>query len=232
MSVTPIQHGVFFSPRTELPRGRHALSREEAASAQKERLMAAFSELVAEHGLGAVTIGDLVGHTAVSRGAFYSCFDDLASCGDAAYDRFISVLLERLGEAMDPTDHWHEFVASAVRAYLETLQSDPVVSRAMQIEMDAAGRPARIRRQNALGAIAHVIKARYLLLQEEDASFGPLPEDAYLGWVYAVRQLACDKLENETDPDLLSLVDPIVDWIGATIKGAMLVQPDTASPTS
>ena len=114
--------------------------------------MAAFTELVADRGLRSVTVTDVVAHAGVSRAAFYSCFDDLTGCANAAYERFISVLLTRLAEAMDPSDHWHEFVESAIRAYLEALQADPVVARAMQIEMDAAGKPARIRRRRALRA--------------------------------------------------------------------------------
>jgi AcrR family transcriptional regulator len=105
--------------------------------------MTTFTELVADRGLAAVSVTDVVAHAGVSRSAFYACFDDLAGCADAAYERFISVLLTRLAQAMDPTDHWQVFVESPVRAYLETLQSDPVVARAMQIEMDA--RQARAR---------------------------------------------------------------------------------------
>ena len=122
---------------------------------------------------------------AVSRAAFYSCFDDLSGCADAAYERFIAVLLERVSEALDPTDHWQEFVESAVRAYLETLQADLVVAKAMQIEMDAAGKAARTRRREALKQFADVIGARHALLREENPSIGPLPGEAYLGHVYA-----------------------------------------------
>ena len=38
--------------------------------------------------------------------------------------------------------------------------------------------------------------------------------------VYAVRQLACDALEDDPDADLLALVDPIVEWIAAAVAGA------------
>ncbi|HTU15168.1 MAG TPA: TetR/AcrR family transcriptional regulator [Solirubrobacterales bacterium] len=220
MGVPAIRYGVFFSPRSELPRGRHALDRDEAIEVQRERLMAAFAELVADRGLADVTVTDVVAHTSVSRAAFYSCFDDLAGCGDAAYDRFIAVLLERLGTALNPADHWQTFVDSAVRAYLETLQSDPVVARAMQIEMDAAGKAARVRRRHALKTIADVIRSRHATLLVEDPSMGSLPDEAHLGFVYAVRQLACDALEDDPEPDLLALIDPAVHWIRASVYGA------------
>lgn len=69
---------------------------------QRERLMTAFTELVAERGLAAVTVTDVVARAAVSRAAFYACFEDLADCADAAYERFISVLVARITHAMDP----------------------------------------------------------------------------------------------------------------------------------
>ena len=220
LRVPRIQPGVFFSPRSDLPRGRHALDRETVREAQCERVMTAFTELVADRGLAAVSVTDVVAQAGISRSAFYACFDDLAGCADAAYERFISVLLTRLAQAMDPTDHWQVFVESAVRAYLETLQHDPVVARAMQIEMDAAGKPARARRRRALKQIADVIAAKHAELRQEDPSIGALPNEAFLGVVYAVRQLACDALEDDSEPDLLALVEPTLQWIAAAVRGA------------
>ena len=186
--------------------------------------MAAFTELVADRGLAAVTVTDVVAHASVSRAAFYACFDDLPACADAAYERFISVLLTRLAAAMDPTAHWHDFVESAIRAYLETLQADIVVTRALQIEMDAAGKAARLRRRLALEQIADVIASRHAQLREQDPTVGALPEKAHLGHVYAVRQFACDALESDPDPDLLALVDPTVRWVAAAVAGAASVE--------
>ena len=219
MAIRRIRPGVFFAPRAELPRGRHALDRDEVRQAQRERLMAAFTELVADQGLSSVTIADVVGHAGVSRAAFYGSFDGLPACADAAYERFISVLLTRLGGAMNPTDDWYAFIQSAVSAYLEALQADPVVARAMQIEMDAAGPSARVRRRHALRQIADLIGVRYAQFRHEDSSIGPLPPEAHLGLVYAVRQLACDALEDD-DPDLMPLAEPAIRWAAAAVLGA------------
>lgn len=218
-----IKSGVFFTPRKELPRGRHALSRDEALDAQRERLMSAFCEVVAEQGIAGLTVTDLVSRAGVSRTAFYSCFEDLESCSDAAYERFISVLVERLFFVLDPGLAWDEYVENGIRAYLETLQSDPVVARAMQIEMDAAGKAARTRRRSALHQMAEVIGSRYEILMQEDPTFGPVPLEAHLALIYGMRQLACDALDTEDEPDLLRLVEPTKRWILASVQGAPLV---------
>lgn len=223
MSRQAIKSGVFFTPRSELPRGRHALSREEAIEAQRERLMSAFCEVVADQGLAGLTVGELVSHAGVSRTAFYDCFEDLERCSDAAYERFISVLIERLFFALDAELAWEDYVETGIRAYLETLQSDPVVSRAMQIEMDAAGKTARTRRRLALNQMAEVIGSRYTALMNEDPAFGPVPLEAHLALIYGMRQLACDALDTEEEPDLLRLVEPTKRWILAAVRGAPLV---------
>jgi len=218
-----IKRGVFFSPRDELPRGRHALNRDDAFEAQRERLLSAFCEVVADQGLIGLTVTELVAHAGVSRTAFYDCFDDLETCSDSAYERFISVLVERLFYALDADLEWEDYVEAGVRAYLGTLQSDPVVSRAMQIEMDAAGKTARARRRLALNQMADVIGSRYEVLMREDPSFGPVPLEAHLALIYGMRQLACDALDTEEEPDLLKLVEPTKRWILATVRGAPLV---------
>ena len=38
--------------------------------------------------------------------------------------------------------------------------------------------------------------------------------------VYAVRQLACDALDVDAEPDLLALVEPTLQWLAAAVRGA------------
>ena len=226
MTVQRVAPGVFFSPSNTLPRGRHALARQDLQGAQRERLMAAFTELVASRGLSTVTVADIVARAGVSRSAFYACFEDLSGCADSAYERFIAVLLNRLTAAIDPDADWPAFIASVITGYLGALQDDLVVARAMQIEMDAAGRPARTRRRAALSLLAAAIENRYTTLRASDPTLRPLPTEAYLGYVYAVRQLACDALEDEPDPNLLALLGPIVQWVTAGVTTETHVQTD------
>ena len=49
-SVPRVRDGVFFTLPEALPRGRHKLTREQVTDAQRERLLAAVTELLAGRG--------------------------------------------------------------------------------------------------------------------------------------------------------------------------------------
>src|ERR1700726_4402734 len=70
-SAAQITPGVFFGASVALPRGPQALPRADVLAAQRERLMAAMAELLAEAGYAQVKIGTLASRAKLSRPAFY-----------------------------------------------------------------------------------------------------------------------------------------------------------------
>jgi AcrR family transcriptional regulator len=215
--VARVRDGVFFQVPLALPRGRHKLAREQVLAAQRERLMASLAELMAAHGYRAVKVGEVAERAGVSRAAFYDCFADKEACAFAAYDRFIEALLGRLA-ATEHSDRWEVFIASLLESYLGTLQKDPVVARAFQLEMDALGSEARRRRRESLVRFAEFLRAERERTDAADARRRPLPFSAYLGVVYAARQIACDALDADADPDLLALVPELAGWMGDLLE--------------
>ncbi|GAC68044.1 TetR/AcrR family transcriptional regulator [Gordonia soli] len=206
--------GLFFHPPTPLPRGRHNVPREQVDAAQNERLLIALTELVAARGYTATSVGDIVERAQVSRVAFYRSFADKQSCALAAYARFIDVLLANIAARLDPDQGLAEFVDSCLRAYLEPMQDDPIVGRAFQVEIDAMGAPARDRRRQALQLFADTLAAHHRHLIDTGRAGGtPLPPSAYLGVVYAVRQLTSDALETTEPVDLLESVPELSRWL-------------------
>ena len=214
-----VREGLFFSTPAVLPRGRHGLPRDQVVAAQRERLMAAMTVLMADLGYEHVRVGDVASEAGVSRAAFYECFPDKESCAFAAYDRFIEVLLGRVAAALDPTKDVEDYVVTLLEGYLGTLEDDPVVGRAFQLEMDAVGAIARRRRRQALEPFAEVIRRHHELLSGRDTTLKPLPEQAYRGIVYGVRQIASDALDEHDEPDLRSLIPDMTCWILAAFRG-------------
>jgi AcrR family transcriptional regulator len=211
--VGRVRDGLFFHTPEALPRGRHSLARERIVEAQRERLLIAMTELIAACGYDAVRIGDVTERAAVSRAAFYESFPDKSACAAAAYDRFIEVLLTSVARSLRRDQPLVEFVEGALRGYLEPLQDDPVVGRAFQVEIDAMGPLARQRRRESLRRFADALAHHHGRLARAGQAGTPLALNAYLGAVYAVRQLASDALEREEHPDLLGLVPDLTGWL-------------------
>jgi AcrR family transcriptional regulator len=225
--VTP---GVFFAELAVLPRGRHTLTRDKVRAIQRERLMVAITELMAERGYRNVTIQDIVGRAGVSRSAFYDCFPRKEDCAFAAYGRFIEVLLIAIAQRTADSADWESFIVGLLDGYVSTLVRDLVVARAFQIEMDAVGPEARKRRRRALRRFAAFIRSQQERLAADDPTLQTLPDEAYLGAVYAARQVACDALDQRRTADLLALVPRLSGWMAAGLWDAAPVRQFRSPP--
>jgi AcrR family transcriptional regulator len=208
--IACVTDGVFFTPPAALPRGRHKLTREQVQSAQRDRLLIAVTELLAAHGDRGFGPGEIASRAGVSLAAFYACFENKGACIFAGYDRFIEVLLTQMAAIEETGKDRATLVNEIVGTYLGTLESDLVVARAYQVEIDALGPPARERRRNALNLFA----AYFRELSDRVSSDGrSLPLTAFIGAVYAARQLASDALDAEADPDLAALGEDLQLWM-------------------
>jgi AcrR family transcriptional regulator len=203
-----------------LPRGPHSLSREDVAASQRERLFDACTDLLAEGGYAAVTIGELARRAGVSRGAFYEHFSGKEDCVLAAYDRFAARLVAAMTADLDLDADWHVFIDRLLDGYLSSLEDDPVAARAFVVELDAAGPAARARRREAIHAFATLIATRHAAIRERDPSLGPLPQRAYLGLALGVREMVREQLETDPEPRLSDLAPDVRTWINAMIAGA------------
>ncbi|CCQ17348.1 Transcriptional regulator, TetR family [Rhodococcus sp. AW25M09] len=214
--VPRITEGIFFTTPPKLPRGPHRLSREEVLTTHRERLMISFTELVAANGYSDAGVREIVERSSVSRSAFYDCFDSKESCAEAAYGRFISVLVDRMMSHL--VHRSTQDVFRVLSTYFSALQSDLVVARAFQVEMDSAGSLTRVRRRTALRGVAELLHAELRRHAQDDPDLDPdLSIDALVGIVYAVRQLASDMLDTEVEPNLEAVVPRLAQWLDNSI---------------
>jgi AcrR family transcriptional regulator len=220
MSIMRTSDTPIFEPPPALPRGPHQLTREQVAESQRTRLMAAFTELLAERGYAAVRIGDLATRAGVSRAAFYEHFADREACLLAAYDRFAAAVTAAITEGIDEQAPWSAFIEVTLDGYLRVLEGDPVAARAFIIEMDAAGPAARRRRREAMAGFAELLAHRHAQIRARDPSLGSLPKPAYLALVLAIRELVHQALENEKLPRFRDIAPAIVVLATAVVEGA------------
>ena len=192
--------------------------------------MSAIALLAADKGYANATITEVARRARVSPNVFYAHFRDKEDCYLAAYQVFAETLLARLAEEVEPTTSWHEFVSSALEAYLGTLEAEPELARGFLLEMNGAGSRARALRHNAYAAIAGVVKERHALIRRTDARLAPLPDSAYMGMVHGVREIVCDALGRERRPALTALAPDLSLWITATIQGAAAAEQQLSDP--
>ena len=208
-----VRDGVFFTMPESLPRGRHNLPPDQVSNAQRERLLVAVTELLADRGYRGFGAGDVASRAGVSLAAFYAQFENKDACVFAGYDRFIQVLLQRMVAVELPKSDRAGLVRALIAAYLETLQEDLVVARAYQVEIDALGPEARARRRDSLTLFANHVRARAGELEPDGQPPEELPWSAYIGIVYAARQIASDALDTEPEPDLTALEADFATWM-------------------
>ncbi|MFF5259873.1 TetR/AcrR family transcriptional regulator [Actinomadura viridis] len=149
-----------------LPRGRHALAREEVERIQRSRLCQAMAEVMTEKGYVGTSVEDVLKRAGVSRQSFYTLFSSKIDCFMAAFACAGELLLERLGAAIGDgaggvpagpasagpapaADERLELCERAILAYLGALADELPYARLFLVEVYAAG-PEAIQRRSRL----------------------------------------------------------------------------------
>lgn len=153
-----------------LPRGRHGLPREQVIASQRERILVATAEAMAENGYIGTSVAAILKRAGVSRETFYEQFRSKEDCFEAAYERAVQLLLDRIAEATETEDGAPgdtdpmARMDRIFRAYLQYLVDDPASARLFLVEVFAVGSAAIARRaqlqERFVELIAAVLDAR------------------------------------------------------------------------
>jgi len=205
--------GGFFDPPEALPRGQHGLSRDQVQSVQRERVLRAFIELLAEDGYAKLGIARVCERAGVSHTTFYELFSDKEDCMCAAYDRYIEVVRRTArAKGILESKTWRQYVEGALDAYFDVLAADPKVARGFLVEMHDIGARAAARRTQALRGFAE----RRMLVESKLRKVDPLlkarPFSVHMATIQVQRILALEALEATPEPDFSSLRAELVDW--------------------
>jgi AcrR family transcriptional regulator len=138
----------------KLPPGRHLVPPDFVAQNQRERMLLATAELVAERGYQKTTI-ELIAKTArVALSTFYEQFSSKEDCFLAAFDETIDAAAEVFDELLDPEQAWADQIAAALEIALEMVVNEPARARLCIVESQAAGGAALTRYQGMLERVA------------------------------------------------------------------------------
>lgn len=130
----------------QLPRGRHGLTRAEVVRSQRERMLRALAQTMADKGYVATTVADVLRAAGVSRETFYEQFKSKEDCFAHAYEAAASILLSGLTEAQGADGEPLDRLSRALRVYLDTLADESEFARLFLVEVYAAGPEALARR--------------------------------------------------------------------------------------
>lgn len=180
---------------TPLKRGRHHLPPEAVRASQRERMMAAAIELVAEHGFPKTTVRQIVGRARVSFTAFSENFADKADCFLAACEEAADELLTELyAAASSPT--WVQAVNAGTQAYLRWWSEHPAFARAYFLGLPLAGSEIAERGRN-YEAFRGMYRALAARARGEQPELAPLQEVVPAALVHAISGTVADRIRQD-----------------------------------
>lgn len=186
-------------PDRVIKRGRHGLAPETVAEIQRERLIDAFVQVVAEQGYQQATISRITQAAGVTKKAFYDHFEDREACFLAAYEQGTAIILARVEEARKAAASWPAGVLASMRTLLELLAAEPRFARVSVVEINSAAPRVRAVRTRYLEGF------RSLLTDPQDGLAG-VPgtvADAVIGGVYSAIYIKADSGRTEELPELV-----------------------------
>lgn len=127
-----------------LPPGSHGIPADVVARNQRERLVAAMTEVCAERGYAEVTVAEVSKRAGVSSLTFYKQFAGKEDCLLAAHRQLLERLLEEIdrfavGEPVDDGPTATAKARAVVRTALAIFAADPPSVRLLTVEILAVG---------------------------------------------------------------------------------------------
>jgi AcrR family transcriptional regulator len=147
-----------------LPKGRHSLTRQEVADAQRLRLAVALADAMTERGYVGTPVAAILDGARVSRETFYQLYDGKLACFLDALDLAGAVLVSDLAGSAGGGGEPIARAERAVGRYLAAITEHPAFARLFLVEVHAAGPVAMGRRADlqarVVDALARLLGAR------------------------------------------------------------------------
>jgi len=201
------------SPR--LPAGRHGLPREFVVQNQRERIVTALVDTVAERGYNATTVADITKAAAVSRRTFYEHFDDKEACFLAAYEMVAEHIVASMRAAAESFEEWPQQVRAALATMLRFLAGEPELARLCMIEPISAGGEIAARHRASMQDLVEILKAG----RPEHGGAHPLPEATEETLVGGIVSLIVREISADRTAELESLLPDLVELTLAPYVG-------------
>lgn len=141
-----------------LPAGRHGLPREFVVQNQRERIITALADCVAERGYNATSIAQITKGAGVSRATFYEHFPDKEACFLAAYEMVSEHIVSSMRAAASSFAEWPQKVRASLASLLSFLAAEPELARLLLVESIAAGGEVADRHNETMRGLAEILR--------------------------------------------------------------------------
>ncbi len=186
----------------KMPPGRHLVPRDFVVQNQRERMLLATAELLAERGYQKTTI-ELIAKTArVALSTFYEQFSSKEECVLAAFDETVDAAAEVFAELLDPEQPWTEQISVGLEILLEMIGNEPARARLVIVESQAAGGEALKRYQAMLEWVAPKLREG----REHNPRAGRLPDGLEVAIVGGLAWLVHQRLIAGRDAEIRGLL--------------------------
>ena len=181
---------------------------------QRERILGAVVEVVAERGYARASVGGVVGRARVSRATFYKLFPGGVEDGVVAV---MDMGLERVGllasQALEREGSWRDGLRGALAAVLAFFDREPELARVLVVESLAAGGRVREHRERTVRAF------RRLVVAGIDGELGHASPLAAQGVLASVMEIVRARLIAPERQPLVGLVGPLMGLIVGPLTG-------------
>ena len=150
---------------------------------KRERILRGMLEAVGSRGYEDTSVQDAIAAAGLYRQAFYDCFKDKEDCYLQAIEAGFAWLELAMREAAAGAADWREGLRGALSGLLDFLDEQPMMARALLVEVHAAGTRAVERRAEAMERAAAMID----LAREEGGDGAPtISAEAIVAGILAV----------------------------------------------
>jgi AcrR family transcriptional regulator len=187
---------------SKLPPGRHLIPSDFVSQNQRERMLLATTELVAERGYQKTTI-ELIAKTArVALVTFYEHFSSKEECFLAAFDETVSAAKEVFTELLEAEAPWQEQISAGLEIFLEMVVKEEARAKLCIVEAQAAGSASLARYQAMLESVAPKLREG----REFNPRAGRLPDGLEVAIAGGIAWLVHQRLVADEVEDLKALL--------------------------
>ncbi|MDO8213732.1 TetR/AcrR family transcriptional regulator [Conexibacter sp. CPCC 206217] len=207
------------TPRSAIPRGRHAPPLEIRLGLQRERLFEAAAAVFAETGYADASAESISRAAGMSKATFYEHFANKEECIMALFDYAFEVLLKRIVKAAtaageDPLARQR----MGMRAFLMALVEYPNEAQTLLVEIIGAGPAAAQRRDEILERFARVVdRENERMARNPGFPRFASPDDSF-AIVGAIVELASRQVRLGQPPHPLDL-EPVIERFATGLLG-------------